>query len=103
MWDTVRDKSPLTKALSFGVAVIQSVLVARQLFGSIGLSQWYPFNKVEIATAIEMIVSKMLRSSDSSEPLLEDLCYAIPQVSVVKYQLRTSTRRSVLPFHRLVW
>ncbi|KAK6172547.1 hypothetical protein SNE40_016179 [Patella caerulea] len=76
VWDRVREQTQLSKALIFGAAVIQGALRARQLFGSIGMSQWFPYSSVQMIQAIDIITGSMLKIEEG-EPNLEDVCYGM--------------------------
>lgn len=73
-------RSNLIKALAYAMAVIQGVLVSRQLFGSTGLTRWYPFGSVQIVNAIWYILEAPLNSQEGAEPSLDELCYGVGQV-----------------------
>ena len=45
VWEEIEKESALIRSLAFAMAVVQGCLVARQLFGSGGLSRWYPLGK----------------------------------------------------------
>lgn len=80
VWEKVRQENQMVRSLVYGIAVIQGVLVARQLFGSLGLSQWYPFDTVEISCAVSMVTGTLLRKKDETEPGLEELCFGLSKV-----------------------
>ncbi|KAJ8316357.1 hypothetical protein KUTeg_006371 [Tegillarca granosa] len=61
------------RMLTFGIGVIQGVLASRQLFGAQGLNQWYPFNKVQMEQAIDLLTGRIIRSGESEDPNLEIL------------------------------
>lgn len=64
------------------MAIIQAMLVARQLFGAQGLSEFYPFLSVQTSQAIGLVLSRYLRPSDEDggEPDKEKLTQIISQV-----------------------
>ncbi|KAL5020327.1 hypothetical protein ScPMuIL_003219 [Solemya velum] len=77
-WTEVHQESQLARTIVYGFALIQGILVSRQLFGAQGLSQWYPFNDVLIKQAIGFITGNLLKAGDDSKlPDLEDLCHNI--------------------------
>ncbi|KAK7479595.1 hypothetical protein BaRGS_00029144 [Batillaria attramentaria] len=80
LWEELSKESNLVKGLSFGMAVIQGVLVARQLFGSAGLTRWYPFGLMQIVNAIWFVIGTPLQSQEGGEPSLDDLCYCVGQL-----------------------
>ncbi|XP_071095883.1 uncharacterized protein [Haliotis cracherodii] len=80
VWEKVRQENQMVRSLVYGIAVIQGVLVARQLFGSLGLSQWYPFDTVEISCAVSMVTGTLLRKKDETEPGLEELCFGLSKL-----------------------
>nr|KAG5702033.1 hypothetical protein BaRGS_015768 [Batillaria attramentaria] len=80
LWEELSKESNLVKGLSFGMAVIQGVLVARQLFGSAGLTRWYPFGLTQIINAIWFVIGTPLQSQEGGEPSLDDLCYCVGQL-----------------------
>ncbi|KAJ8316217.1 hypothetical protein KUTeg_006231 [Tegillarca granosa] len=69
------------RMLTFGIGVIQGVLASRQLFGAQGLNQWYPFNKVQMEQAIDLLTGRIIRSGESEDPNLEILTGMISKVS----------------------
>ena len=83
VWEEIRAESTLTKGLAFAMAVIQGCLVARQLFGSAGLTRWYPLGSIQVVNAIWFLVGRPLLTMDGSEPGLDDLCHCVGQVQAV--------------------
>ncbi|XP_055866060.1 uncharacterized protein LOC106055129 isoform X2 [Biomphalaria glabrata] len=72
--------SKVNKTLVYGVALIHSILMARQLYGSVGLARWHPFSVTQLNNALDVITSDVLRSTGQSEPSLQDLCHAVPAI-----------------------
>lgn len=60
-FEKLATESQLIKSIGFGLSVIQGMLQSRQLFGSQGLNQWYPFNMVQMEQAVEILTGKLLR------------------------------------------
>ncbi|XP_070202269.1 uncharacterized protein [Littorina saxatilis] len=80
VWEEIKTESALMKGLSFAMVVIQGCLVARQLFGSAGLTRWYPIGSVQVVNAIWFLVGRPLLTIDGSEPGLDDLCHCVSQL-----------------------
>ena len=49
------EQEPINRSLLFGVGVIHGLLVARQMFGSRGLSQVYSFTAAHMQQSIEWV------------------------------------------------
>ena len=64
VWELVLAESQNIRNIVFAVCMIQSMLAARQLFGTQGLNQYYPFSRVQTTQAIYLVLNKMLRPSD---------------------------------------
>ncbi|XP_069115919.1 uncharacterized protein [Argopecten irradians] len=69
----VASEPQLIRTMAFGVAVVQGMLVARQLFGTQGLNQWYPFNSVQIEQSIEALSGQLLKGTEDAEPKLDEI------------------------------
>ena len=54
VWNQMEQK-PINRSLLFGVGVIHGLLVARQMFGSRGLSQVYSFTAAHMQQSIEWV------------------------------------------------
>ncbi|XP_076457719.1 uncharacterized protein LOC143291635 isoform X3 [Babylonia areolata] len=80
VWEEIQSESALIRNLAFAMALIQGCLVARQLFGSAGLTRWYPFGSIQIVNAIWFLVGRPLLTTDGSEPGLSDLCHCVSQL-----------------------
>lgn len=82
VWELVLQEPQNIRNIAFSICVIQSMLVARQLFGAQGLSQYYPFKEVQTGQAILLVLSKMLRPTDEDggEPDKEKLTQLVTQV-----------------------
>ncbi|XP_053409232.1 uncharacterized protein LOC123561373 isoform X4 [Mercenaria mercenaria] len=82
VWELVLHETQNIRNIAFSIAVIQSMLAARQLFGAQGLSQYYPFTEVQTGQAILLVVGRLLRPTDEEggEPNKEKLTQLITQV-----------------------
>ena len=82
VWENVLSESQNIRNIVFAVCVIQSMLAARQLFGTQGLNQYYPFTQVQTTQAINLVLSRMLRPSDEEggEPNKEKLIDLVSKV-----------------------
>ena len=82
IWELVLKESQTIRNIVFAVCVIQSMLAARQLFGTQGLNQYYPFSRVQTTQAINLVLSKMLRPKDEEggQPNKERLIDLIAKV-----------------------
>ena len=85
VWEEIQSESTLIKGLAFAMAVIQGCLVARQLFGSAGLTRWYPFGSIQVVNAIWFLVGRPLLTMDGSEPGLDDLCHCVGEVRAFSF------------------
>ncbi|XP_033103095.1 dynein heavy chain 9, axonemal-like [Anneissia japonica] len=72
----VRDLSPVLRNTVYGVCVIHGILVARQMFGSRGMSQWYALNEVVINEAVQVI----LQAAAEREPSLPVLHHLLTEI-----------------------
>ena len=59
----------IMRTIAFGLGVIQGMLTARQLFGSQGMNQWYPFNRVQMEQALEALTGRLLKSEEPDPKL----------------------------------
>jgi len=84
VWEKVLEESQGLRNIAFAVAVIQAMLVARQLFGAQGLTQFYPFSNVQTSQAIALVLGKLLRppDEDAGEPDKEWLTQVVSEVSL---------------------
>ncbi|KAK3108743.1 hypothetical protein FSP39_014630 [Pinctada imbricata] len=67
--ESVSKEPQIIRTVAFGLGVIQGMLVARQLFGSQGLNQWYPFNRVQMEQSLEALTGKLLKSEEPDPKL----------------------------------
>ncbi|XP_023931015.1 dynein beta chain, ciliary-like [Lingula anatina] len=69
-WERVKTFSQPLKLLIYGVGVIQGALLARQTFGSQGLSQWSTLSRTHMVQVIDMVDGAVSRTK---EPSVEEL------------------------------
>ncbi|XP_052060514.1 uncharacterized protein LOC127700861 isoform X4 [Mytilus californianus] len=79
VFDKLSTESQVIKSIAFGLSVIQGMLSSRQLFGSQGLNQWYPFNRVQMEQAIEILTGKLLRP-DGTDPKVDKMTNMFAQM-----------------------
>ena len=79
VYNKLATESQTIKSIAFGLSVIQGMLISRQLFGSQGLNQWYPFNTVQMEQAIDVLTGKLLRP-DGQDPTLDKMINMFVQV-----------------------
>ena len=86
VWDNVLSEPQSIRNIAFAMCVIQSMLAARQLFGTQGLNQYYPFTQVQTSQAINLTLSRMLRQVDEEggEPVKEKLIDMVSKVGFVE-------------------
>ncbi|XP_052258855.1 uncharacterized protein LOC127863384 isoform X2 [Dreissena polymorpha] len=82
VWEAVLSETQGIRNIAFAVAIIQAMLVGRQLFGAQGLTQYYPFSGVQTGQAISLVLSRLLRPADDAtgEPDKQKLTQLISQV-----------------------
>jgi hypothetical protein len=80
VWKELEEESSRIRGLAYAMPVIQGCLVARQLFGSAGLTRWYPLGTVQVVNAIWFLVGRPLLTIDGSEPGLDDLVHCVSKV-----------------------
>ncbi|XP_071959570.1 uncharacterized protein [Antedon mediterranea] len=72
----VRDLSPVLRNTVYGVCVIHGMLIARQIFGSRGMSQWYLLDEVVINEAVQVI----LQAVSEREPSISVLHHLLTEI-----------------------
>ena len=82
VWDAVEQASSVNKSLVFGAGLVHGLLVARQMFGSRGLSQFYSLTSAHMEEALEW-VRRM-----AGQPIAS-LIQVLTQVSVFTLSLST--------------
>ncbi|XP_078672103.1 uncharacterized protein LOC144911712 isoform X1 [Branchiostoma floridae x Branchiostoma belcheri] len=78
-WDKLRDKSNNIRNMVFGLCVVQGVLLARQLYGTRGLSLQYPLSGVQLQQGIDILVGKALNEG-GEEPTVDEACKALAEM-----------------------
>ena len=89
VWENVLAETQSIRNIAFAVCVIQSMLTARQLFGTQGLNQYYPFTQVQTTQAISLTLSRLLRKVDEEvgDPDKAKLIDIISKVSLLSLPL----------------
>ena len=56
VWDRVELEASINRSVLFGVGVVHGLLVARQMFGSRGLSQFYSLTTAHMQQSVEWVL-----------------------------------------------
>ena len=81
-WDMIREQSLRVKQAVYGVGVVQGLLMARQMLGTRGTTQFYPLSTAQLVQAINIMASPHFSSvAGPGEALVDKLCKALCQVS----------------------
>ncbi|XP_067941284.1 uncharacterized protein [Watersipora subatra] len=68
MWAKVDKEKQSIKVLCFAIGLVHGFISTRQIVGTAGLSQWYPFSSVQMMEAVQVAISPMF--SDLKEELM---------------------------------
>ena len=85
LWARINQLPVVVRRLSFAIVLLHGCLVARQLFGSAGLSRWYPFDSMLIVSALELLFGRDLTTTEGSQLELDVLFYHLRNVSRVVF------------------
>ncbi|WAR04811.1 DYH1B-like protein [Mya arenaria] len=85
VWEAVLQESQAIRNIAFSISIIQAMLVARQLFGAQGLSQFYPFSNVQTGQAITLVVYENTAFSEF------DQAYVVALVRSVIHNIYTDS------------
>lgn len=75
---TSKQYPPSMYRLIYGMCLIHSLLISRQLFGTRAMNYWYPFTKIHLRMAIELAildVNDIESSPDEIARLIEEAVY----------------------------
>lgn len=72
------------KQIVYAVGVVQGLLIARQMLGTRGMSQFYPITQAQYENVVNILLSDCF-TNVSGEALIDQACRAMTDVSKLFY------------------